>query len=282
MVETEKNPLVDALRRAETEQNAGVPSEEAVEHTFSDGFRQKMDRLVRAQRQPGWEMVKTPVRRSFLLLLVLLLTFGVRPDRNPLFRVVQPIPQLSTSVPSAAPTEAASLPGPAAPSGGPAQPRYGRAEIFRPEDAAPAAPSGALPEPSAAASAAPDRPETVTVPASPAGDTAAPPAAYAPSEDTEPAGSPEQAADAPDRQEGWPVYVPITEPADPAESDSSSTQEASSGDGTTDWIETITPPVPDIPVPWGDDYAGSLLDSLNPGREPASVLPELPTVRIFY
>lgn len=97
----DENSLIAALRKAEAEKYAAVPPEDEIEHAFSDGFRQKMDRLIRMQRQSVWNLVKTPARRSLLLLLILLLTFGVPPEKNPLFRIIQPIPQLSTVAPSA-------------------------------------------------------------------------------------------------------------------------------------------------------------------------------------
>ena len=95
----EENSLIAALRRAEAEKYAAVPAEDEIEHTFSDRFRQRMDRLIRLQRQSVWSMVKTPARRSLLLLLILLMVFGVPPEKNPLFRLAQPIPELSTVAP---------------------------------------------------------------------------------------------------------------------------------------------------------------------------------------
>ena len=96
----EENSLIAALRKAEAEKFAAVPQEEQIEHAFSDRFRQRMDRLIRLQGKTAWQAVKDPVRRSFLLLLILLLTFGVPPEKNPLFRIVQPIPELSTAAPA--------------------------------------------------------------------------------------------------------------------------------------------------------------------------------------
>ena len=97
----EENSLIAALRKAETEKFAAVPPEEKIEHAFSDRFREKMDRLIRLQGKSAWQMVKNPVRRSLLLLLILLLTFGVPPEKNPLFRLAQQIPELSTVAPAA-------------------------------------------------------------------------------------------------------------------------------------------------------------------------------------
>ena len=95
----EENSLIAALRKAEAEKYAAVPAEDEIEHAFSDRFRQRMDRLIRLQRQSVWSMVKTPARRSLLLLLILLMVFGVPPEKNPLFRLAQPIPELSTVAP---------------------------------------------------------------------------------------------------------------------------------------------------------------------------------------
>ncbi len=95
----DEKSLIAALRKAEAEKYAEVPSEDEIEHAFSDTFRHKMNRLIRLQRQSVWNMINTPLRRSLLLLLILLLTFGVPPEKNPLFRIIQPIPQLSTVVP---------------------------------------------------------------------------------------------------------------------------------------------------------------------------------------
>lgn len=106
----ENESLIAALRKAEAGKYAAVPSEEAVEYEFSDRFRKRMDRLVRAQRQPCWHMVRTPARRSLFLLLVLLTTFGVRPDRNPLFRFEQTLPQMNVAVPAVSETGAPTRP----------------------------------------------------------------------------------------------------------------------------------------------------------------------------
>ncbi len=94
----ENDSLISALRKAESEKFAAIPEEAEIEHAFSDGFQQKMDRLIRIQRNPVWDMVKTPVRRSMLFLMILLAAFGVPAEKNPLFRLAQPIPQLSASV----------------------------------------------------------------------------------------------------------------------------------------------------------------------------------------
>ena len=97
-----KESLIAALRRAESEKFDTVAPEEEIGHAFSERFENRMHRLIRLQRQPLWKMGKNPIQRSILLVLVLLLTFGVPPEKNPLFRMAQPIPQLSTAVPNPA------------------------------------------------------------------------------------------------------------------------------------------------------------------------------------
>ena len=97
-----KESLIAALRRAESEKFNTVAPEEEIGHAFSERFENRMHRLIRLQRQPLWKMGKNPIQRSILLVLVLLLTFGVPPEKNPLFRMAQPIPQLSTAVPNPA------------------------------------------------------------------------------------------------------------------------------------------------------------------------------------
>ena len=151
----DENSLIAALRKAETEKFAAVPSEEGIDHAFSDQFQQRMDRLIRLQRQSVWNMVKTPARRSLLLLMILLLTFGVPPEKNPLFRIAQPIPQLSTVTPVGMKTSVTSHPSdPAADepiqrSG--VKPHAAQTEPFTPEEPATVAP-----------------PETTTAPEEPA------------------------------------------------------------------------------------------------------------------
>ena len=90
--------LIAALRKAEAAKFSAVPAEEAVEHTFSAGFQKKMGRLIRVQRTSFWQLVNTPQRRAVFLFAVLILTFGVRPDQNPLFRYARPSLPLRTSV----------------------------------------------------------------------------------------------------------------------------------------------------------------------------------------
>ncbi len=96
--------LIAALRKAESEKFNDIAPEEEIGHAFSEGFENRMRRLIRLQRQPLWKMGKNPIQRSILLALILLLTFGVPPEKNPLFRMAQPIPQLSTAVPPPAVT----------------------------------------------------------------------------------------------------------------------------------------------------------------------------------
>ena len=96
--------LVAALREAENAGLTGVPPEEAVDHTFSQAFENRMTRLVRTQRQPAWHMVNTPGKRALMLAMLLLVTFGVRPEQNPLYRLAQPIPTPAAySAPAATP-----------------------------------------------------------------------------------------------------------------------------------------------------------------------------------
>ena len=99
-----EDSLIAALRKAESEKFNDIAPEEEIGHAFSEGFENRMRRLIRLQRQPLWKMGKNPIQRSILLVLVLLLTFGVPPEKNPLFRMAQPIPQLSTVVPPPAVT----------------------------------------------------------------------------------------------------------------------------------------------------------------------------------
>lgn len=99
-----KESLIAALRKAESEKFNDIAPEEEIGHAFSERFERRMHRLIRLQRQPLWKMGKNPIQRSILLVLILLLTFGVPPEKNPLFRMAQPIPQLSTAVPPPAET----------------------------------------------------------------------------------------------------------------------------------------------------------------------------------
>lgn len=97
----ENDSLIAALREAEASKFNAIPPEEAVDHVFSDKFRKRMRLLIRVQRTSFWQMVNTPSRRAVMMFLILLLTFGVRPDQNPLFRFAQPVYQLRTSAPPA-------------------------------------------------------------------------------------------------------------------------------------------------------------------------------------
>ena len=97
----DKESLIAALREAESAKFAGIPEEDAVEHVFSDQFGKRMDRLIRVQRMSVWQAINSPPRRAAMMFLILILTFGVRPDQNPLFRYAQPVCPISTTVPTA-------------------------------------------------------------------------------------------------------------------------------------------------------------------------------------
>ena len=93
----DKNPLIEALRKAENEKFGSIPPENSLDHEFSSGFRKKMKRLMFVQRFFGGVLAQSPARRAVVMLVVLLLTFGVRPDRNPLFRFAQSVPSVRTA-----------------------------------------------------------------------------------------------------------------------------------------------------------------------------------------
>ena len=214
-----EDSLIAALRKAESEKFNDIAPEEEIGHAFSEGFENRMRRLIRLQRQPLWKMGKNPIQRSILLVLVLLLTFGVPPEKNPLFRMAQPIPQLSTAVPPPAvtyvPTESdepiaqaqPDTPAPIeqAPSSEPRQPNtHVRAKTERVEPYAPITET--------ASKATVYEPETVNE-AAPVYE-AAPSHSYAGSHTQEPSPQPADTAYEPDMEQTETPSAPVSDEAE--------------------------------------------------------------------
>lgn len=253
---TQKNEsLIAALRKAEAAKFAAVPPEEAVEHRFSDRFQKRMDRLIRFQRLSVWQLVRTPQRRAALLLLFLLLTFGVRPDQNPLFRYTQLSLPMHTVVLPPVQTGTRPLPSEQAPpravKPAPAPTRETREDPTLPEKPTYAETPAALPAQSAASTAPSGVPSYSEAP------SAAP---DVPEEDETPAE--EQATERPD---GYPAYVPI------GGADETPTEASPADD---DWAFSLQPPSYDFTVSW---------ETAKYTYEPAAEeTPEYPVVQIFY
>lgn len=211
--------LIAALRKAEAARFAAVPAEETLDHTFSAGFQKKMGRLIRVQRTSFWQLVNTPQKRAAFLFMILLLTFGVRPDRNPLFRYVQPVPQLSIVVAPDVNTQtrpiAEARPHTAGTGAQAREEPAGQEELTYkalPETTAVPTVSADKPAPSAAPSAAPAQTEAPA--ASPAAPEYTAPTTVPPVKEEAPGGADEAAA----RPEYRPEYVPLPDPDPPTES----------------------------------------------------------------
>ncbi len=74
--------LTEALKTKKAEQLSSVPSEEEIDHEFSDGFDSAMKTLIRKQKLGVWGKIKSTAQKAAVLIVIIAVSVAVSTGIN--------------------------------------------------------------------------------------------------------------------------------------------------------------------------------------------------------
>ena len=81
--------MVEALKSYKAKQLASIPENDAVDYEFSEGFKRKMERLIRNQEKSYYKIINTTAKKAAIIIVSIILglsaTLTIDAIREPIF-----------------------------------------------------------------------------------------------------------------------------------------------------------------------------------------------------